>query len=115
LAYKNLFEENCEVVQRFDEVILNKASKITLDERIRQLEAKYDPIMVQLSQSLVEAEEERCRINNGFNTFTDLVSNKINESVRRTINQRLKPMQSSDLDGETMTKVLSVKADKSDL
>jgi hypothetical protein len=113
LAYKNLFEENCEVVQRFDEVILEKASKISLEERIRHLEARYDPVMVQLSKSFAEAEEERRRINNGFNTFTELVSNKINESVRRTINQRLKP--TSDYDGETMTKVLGVKADKADL
>jgi hypothetical protein len=42
LEYKALFQDNCEMVVRFDEVLTTKAQKVTLMETEKLLNAKIE-------------------------------------------------------------------------
>ena len=42
MAFKKLFEDNCDYILRFDEIITQKASKITVEDAILELKKKYD-------------------------------------------------------------------------
>ena len=42
MAFKKLFEDNCDYILRFDEIITQKASKISLEDAILELKKKYD-------------------------------------------------------------------------
>ncbi len=41
--FLSLFDRNVETVLRFDEVLTQKASKITLEDKILEIQRKYDP------------------------------------------------------------------------
>jgi len=54
-----LFNKNVDVVLRFDEVMTQKASKVSLEEKFLELEKKYDPKLADVYSCLQIAQAER--------------------------------------------------------
>jgi hypothetical protein len=74
IEFASLFNRNVDTVLRFDEVLTQKASKITLEDKILEVQKKYDPKISDIYQNLAAAQAERDQYVAGFEKFTKLVN-----------------------------------------
>lgn len=68
-----MFQENCEFVERFDEVMTQKASKISLEEQILKVHKLYEPQFKNVDKMMLEAEIQRQNYLASFNSFSEII------------------------------------------
>lgn len=56
--YRDKFEANCEMVRRFDEVMVLKASKVSLKDEIMQLDQSLLPKFRELTEEIDDCKTE---------------------------------------------------------
>lgn len=74
LEYKALFQDNCEMVSRFDEVLTTKAQKVTVMEMDKLLSAKIELTKEFLMEQLCTAEAERNEYRAQFDSFCEVMN-----------------------------------------
>jgi hypothetical protein len=66
-------------VERFDEVLIQKASKVSLEESCKAIRDKYDTQFAKYDQRLVEDARQRDLYVASFNQFSSVIESKIYE------------------------------------
>ena len=79
----------------FDEVMTQKASKISLEDKVIELQRKYDPKIADLYACLQTAKAERDQQAANFDKFVNVVNAQIYESVSKICKRSLTKQSSA--------------------
>lgn len=82
---------------RFDEVMTQKASKISVEDRILDVQRKYDPKIADVYHNLEIARVEREEYVAGFDKFVKLVNDRIYDAVNK-VSKRMNVKSSASTD-----------------
>lgn len=82
---------------RFDEVMTQKASKISVEDRILDVQRKYDPKIADVYHNLEMARAEREEYVAGFDKFVKLVNDRIYDAVNK-VSKRMNVKSSASTD-----------------
>lgn len=80
--YAAKFNNNCDMVARFDEVMTQKANKIQVDELFKEFKIQNDVKIQGVKDMLTEAQKERNKYTASFNQFAHLLQDQVYSSVK---------------------------------
>lgn len=83
--YSQQIQNNCRIVERFDEVLIQKASKVSLEETNKAIRDKYDTQFERYDRRLIEDARQRDLYVASFNNFSTVIESKIYEQVKKVV------------------------------